>query len=249
MRKIHKICTLLMAVALFSTQAMASDYNFTTDAPQDYYGSTSYEDVYGAQYNYGGQNAVDFLDPLAESIPIVEAGGAVQYGLTGTTSAIAYPDSGGSSFPVQWDESFSTPAIQNTAVSDMMRSDGSIGTLIIPSLKIRYKAYDGTASDSMKKGVGHFTNTSAWNGNIGLCGHNRGSKFNIGAIKDLKEGDVIQYETSAGTRTYAVAFVGVIDWTDWSYLNATTDNRITLITCLADHPTNRVCVQAVEVRS
>ena len=79
--------------------------------------------------------------------------------------------------------------------------------------------------------------------------HNRGSKYVIGSIKDLKVGDTIQYETSSGTRTYSVSYVGTIEWTDWSYLNATRDNRITIITCLADQPTKRVCVQATEVYS
>ncbi|CAN4013407.1 HTH cro/C1-type domain-containing protein, partial [Dysosmobacter welbionis] len=40
--------------------------------------------------------------------------------------------------------------------------------------------------------------TSAWEGNIGLCGHNRGSSHNIGAIKDLEIGDTIRYQTSLG---------------------------------------------------
>ena len=105
------------------------------------------------------------------------------------------------------------------------------------------------SSDLMRKGVGHFPSTSAWSGNIGLCGHNRGSSHNIGSIKNLEVGDAIRYETSLGTRTYSVSYVGIIDWTDWSYLNATSDNRITLITCLADQPPKRVCVQGIEVSS
>ena len=39
----------------------------------------------------------------------------------------------------------------------------------------------------------------------------------------------------------------VIEETDWSYLQETEDNRITLITCVANKPKNRLCVQAVEV--
>ena len=50
-----------------------------------------------------------------------------------------------------------------------------------------------------------------------------------------------------GTRTYAFSLVITISNTDWSYLQATADNRITLTTCLANHPESRVCVQAVEV--
>ena len=64
---------------------------------------------------------------------------------------------------------------------------------------------------------------------------------------NLSVGDIITYTTVYGTRTYSVSFVGTIAYTDWSHLQATSDNRITLTTCLADHPSNRVCVQAVEV--
>jgi len=39
--------------------------------------------------------------------------------------------------------------------------------------------------------------------------------------------------------------VRVIADTDWSYLQGTADNRITLTTCLENQPTKRICVQAV----
>ena len=240
----------LTGLALRATPALSADYSFETLSLQDYYGSTSYEEIYGARYNYGGTNAVDFLDPLADGAPSVSVGdgSSLEYGISNDGSGI-FPDSTGSGLPVQWVELPSAQVSQFTAVNQMRRSDGSIGTLIIPRLGIRYKAFDGTDSAAMKKGVGHFTSTSAWDGNIGLCGHNRGSNYNIGSIKNLKVGDTIRYETSEGPRTYSVSYVGIIDWTDWSYLNATSDNRITIITCLADQPSKRVCVQAIECRS
>lgn len=248
MKYMRTLCGALAAMTLLSSQALAADYSFATNSPADYYGSTSYEDVYGAQYNYGGQNAVDFLDPLSDSSPYTSTssstGGSVEYGL-GSGSA-TYTDS---ATLVQWEDTSTVAATQFTAVSDMLRADGSIGTLIIPKLGIRYKAYDGTTNTAMSKGVGHFPSSSAWNGNVAICGHNRGAKYTIGSVKDLSAGDTIQYETSMGTRTYAVTYVGIIDWTDWSYLEATSDNRITIITCLANQPTKRVCVQAREVCS
>ena len=236
MKRLRGLCLSLAGLMLMTTPALAADYNFETPAPKDFYGSTFYEEVYGAQYNYGGTNAVDFLDPLADSAPgiSINSGSSLEYGINSGSGSI-YPDSSGSSYPIQWGE--------------VERNDGSIGTLVIPSLGIRYKAYDGTDSASMRKGVGHFPSTSAWEGNIGLCGHNRGSSHNIGAIKDLEIGDTIRYQTSLGTRTYAVSSVKIIDWTDWSYLNSTSDNRITIITCLANQPTKRVCVQGIEISS
>ena len=67
-------------------------------------------------------------------------------------SGSIYPDSSGSSYPIQWGDVPTLPATQFTAVSEVERNDGSIGTLVIPSLGIRYKAYDGTDSASMRKG-------------------------------------------------------------------------------------------------
>ena len=250
MKRLRGLCLSLAGLMLMTTPALAADYNFETPAPKDFYGSTSYEEVYGAQYNYGGTNAVDFLDPLADSAPgiSINSGSSLEYGINSGSGSI-YPDSSGSSYPIQWGDVPTLTATQFTAVSEVERNDGSIGTLVIPSLGIRYKAYDGTDSASMRKGVGHFPSTSAWEGNIGLCGHTRGSSHNIGAIKDLEIGDTIRYQTSLGTRTYAVSSVKIIDWTDWSYLNSTSDNRITIITCLANQPTKRVCVQGIEISS
>ena len=63
MIKIRSLLSLVLAVSTalsLTAPAFASDYSFTTKAPQDYYGSTSYEDVYGSRYNYGGRNVVDY---------------------------------------------------------------------------------------------------------------------------------------------------------------------------------------------
>ena len=128
----------------------------------------------------------------------------------------------------------------------MKRSDGSIGTVKIPSLDINMKVWEGETNESMKKGLGHYSSTSAWDGNVGVCGHNRGAKYTIGSIKDLEYGDTITYTTVHGTRTYSVVSVKAISNSDWSYLQATGDNRITLTTCLANQPEKRICVQAVE---
>ena len=134
-----------------------------------------------------------------------------------------------------------------TSAANMKQSDGSIGTVKIPSLGLTRKVWEGETTDNMAKGMAHYSSTSAWDGNVGLCGHNRGHTYAIGTIKNLKRGDTITYTTVYGTRTYSVVSVETIASTDWSRLQATTDNRLTLTTCLANQPEKRVCVQAVEV--
>lgn len=56
----------------------------------------------------------------------------------------------------------------------------------------------------------------------------------------------ITYTTSMGTRTYLVETVTKISSSDWSYLSSTTDNRMTLLTCVAGDSSQRWCVQAVQ---
>ena len=269
-----------VAALCMSVPAFASDYSFTTDAPQDYYKSTSYEDVYGSQYNYGGRNVVDYDIPELEYgrmsttmtgvmertiLPglqqVVASTDGSGYGLGGENGGGGGPltelvlDDGtgagsGSTVPVIPD----TPQITvpnspaYTSVQGMAYKDGSIGTLKIAKLGISVKVWEGESTTSMAKGVGHYSSTSAWDGNVGLAGHNRGAKYNIGTIKNLVAGDTITYTTMYGTRTYQVTSVKTITNTDWSYLQGTADNRITITTCLENHPESRVCVQAVEVK-
>ena len=97
------------------------------------------------------------------------------------------------------------------------------------------------------KGAGHYIGSGCWTGNVGLFGHNCGSSAYFGNLKDVKLGDTVTYATNQGTRVYEVTFVGTIDYTDHSYLNSTGDNRITLITCITNQPSLRLCVQAVEI--
>ena len=66
-------------------------------------------------------------------------------------------------------------------------------------------------------------------------------------VKDLKAGDEIIYKTPYGKKKYKVELSKIIEETDWSYLQKTNENKITLITCVANKPQNRLCVQATEI--
>ena len=139
-----------------------------------------------------------------------------------------------------------TPAFTELT-QDFLLSNGAVGKISIPAIGVKnYYLWEGETTASMKKGLGHFTSTSVWNGNVAVCGHNRGAKYVIGSIKDLDAGDKITYTTSMGTRTYLVETVTKISSSDWSYLSSTTDNRITLFTCVAGDSSQRWCVQAVQ---
>lgn len=134
-----------------------------------------------------------------------------------------------------------------TLPDDLYDTDGSIGRLKIDEIGLSVKVYETESLESLAKGAGHFKSTSCWDGNIGICGHNRGVTNHFGKIHTLEKGDEIKYTTKLGTRTYAVISVTKIDETDFSDLQRTSDNRITLITCVENQPEKRWCVQAVEV--
>lgn len=262
MKRLSRILSAALTVSAalsLTVSAHASDYTFTTDAPSDYYPSSSYEDTYGSRYNYGGPNVVDYQIPELEfgTLSTTQTGIMEKIRLPGLQDAVVTVPGGGYGLGTGPVEIADIPSLEDnfptitqpayTSTDGMKRSDGSIGTLKIPSLGINMKVWEGEINDSMRKGLGHYSSTSAWDGNAAFCGHNRGARYVIGDIKDLEIGDTITYTTVYGTRTYAVSMVRTISSTDWSYLQATTDNRITITTCLANHPEKRVCVQAIEV--
>lgn len=140
---------------------------------------------------------------------------------------------------------FSVTSKKNVTVADLTRDDGSIGLLKIPAIDVSVKVYDGTTTANMKKGATHFTETSYWDGNVAMAAHNRSSYF--GKIYKLKSGDKITYSTNIGTRKYEVVSVYKIDDDDTSCLNDSTENQLTLVTCVENQSTYRWCVIAKEI--
>ena len=123
-----------------------------------------------------------------------------------------------------------------------------IWKLEIPKINLEADINYGTTEETMNKYIGHFDETKFWNGNIGLAAHNRGYPVNyFGKLKELTTGDEIIYTTVFGIKKYKVEIITKISDTDWSYLENTKDNRITLITCVENEPSYRRCIQGVEI--
>ena len=130
--------------------------------------------------------------------------------------------------------------------SDLYYKNGSLGTLKIPTLDLSVKVYQSTDSKTLAKGVGHFEETSIWNGNVALAAHNRGVNNYFGQIHTLEIGDKITLTTKLGTRTYKVTNVCKVSETDRSGLAASSENMLTLYTCVRNQRDARWCVTAVE---
>lgn len=126
----------------------------------------------------------------------------------------------------------------------LLYADGTLGMLKVPKLGLNVKVYEG--ENNLEKGVGHFTDTAVFTGNVAIAGHNRGVNSYFGEIHNLKAGDEIIYTTKLGTKKYAVTNVRKINAADFSFLRETQDNRLTLITCVKNEPNFRWCVQAIE---
>lgn len=205
-------------------------------------------------------NSGEFLTPnLAAGGPLnspslMATAGSASASVGGGT--VAFPGAVGSvsTAPTIFSTSTSASADYTSAnsgytevTSDSYYSNGSLGTLKIPAIDLSAKIVQGTGTAQLAKGIGHFTNTSIWDGNVALAAHNRGTNAIFGKIHTLSTGDRISLTTKLGTRTYAVTSVNKISETDNSMLENTSDNCLTLYTCVRDERDYRWCVRAVEV--
>ncbi|MBQ2916867.1 MAG: class D sortase [Clostridia bacterium] len=131
----------------------------------------------------------------------------------------------------------------------MKETKEKIWQIEIPKIDLVAPISEGTSQEVMLEFVGHFENTSKWKGNVGLAAHNRGYPINyFSKLKELEVGDKIVYKTELGTKAYSVKIIKIIKDTDWSYLQSTKENRITLITCVENKPSQRLCIQGIEIK-
>lgn len=244
----------LMLAAVCITPASALEY--TMDAPDDYLfarptsDSTIYEQE-DPNVDRSKNTALippDFGSPTsylpgsgAALTPNLVPGALDGGGLVSQVGSVTYPTV---STPSGWTGTTATGWTDVT--SDLYYSGGHLGTLKIPAIGLSVKVYEGTSSKTLAKGAGHFEDTSLWDGNCCIAAHNRGVNNHFGKLHTLEPGDTITWTTKLGTRTYEVVSVQKVKETDTSGTAATSDNRLTLFTCVRDQRDYRWMVQAVE---
>ena len=117
--------------------------------------------------------------------------------------------------------------------------------IFISKINLDAPILEGTQKEVLRRAVGHFEETPEWNGNVALAAHNRGYKYNFfQEIKRLEMGDIIEYQTEHGVRTYEIVKKEKVKETDLSCLKNTKENQLTLITCIENMPEYRLCIQA-----
>lgn len=133
---------------------------------------------------------------------------------------------------------------------DLQDENEVIGTLEIPRLQLSAPIKEGIEQEVLAGYIGHFNNSSVWDGNVCLASHNRGSSVEhyFDRINELVNGDTIIYKTKLGERTYQVTETKEISNTDWSITESNTKdkNSITLVTCITNQPDKRFCLIAEE---
>ena len=118
--------------------------------------------------------------------------------------------------------------------------------LEIPEIDLYAPIEEGTNEEILNKSVGHFEDTSRIDGNCGFAAHNRGYRVNYFArIKELEKGDIIYYYVDGQKYKYRINNILIIYETDWSILENTDENIITLITCVENREEYRLCVQGI----
>lgn len=134
-----------------------------------------------------------------------------------------------------------------TGKNNVTSENIEIWKIEIPKIELIAEISEGTTEQILDEFVGHFEETSKEKGNVGLAAHNRGYKVNhFEKIKFLEIGDEIFYTYNEITRKYIVTYKSIIEDTDWSKLEKTEENKLTLITCVENQPSYRLCLQAIE---
>lgn len=146
---------------------------------------------------------------------------------------------------IKTDEKFENVTYDN--VEDVW-DDSILGVLTIEKIGLNATIKEGTTAEILSNYIGHIEETATYDGNVGLAGHNRGYKNSYFArINELEKGDIIKYKTKFFDRIYVVDNIQVIYETDWSLLESTQENKLILITCIANKKEQRLCVQATEM--
>lgn len=121
----------------------------------------------------------------------------------------------------------------------------TIPVVRIPSVNLEVPILEGTGMSQLEVGAGHFTGSCEMGekGNYCLAGHSSSRYACVfNSLSDVNFGDEIRLSDGNGSEyTYYVTQMFVVDPEDVYVLDATKNERVTLITC-TDNATRRLCV-------
>ncbi|MGD6903305.1 class D sortase [Bacillus infantis] len=104
------------------------------------------------------------------------------------------------------------------------------GEIAFPKLGIAIPVFEGADEDQLAKGVGHFSESvlPGENNNSVLSGH-RDTVFR--RLGEVKKGDVMVVKTTAGSFTYRVEKIRIVDADDRTVIVPKPEASLTVTTC------------------
>lgn len=154
--------------------------------------------------------------------------------------------------PVELGLSSANPNIDKALYPVYPAEGDHIGSLTIPALNRKVNIIQGTSDKELSKGVGHFTQSvlPGEEDNSVISGH-RDTAFR--QIGNLKIGDQLIVQTSAGTFTYEVDGTRIVHEDDRTIIVPTDNAVLTLTTCypfnFIGNAPDRYIVSAVLVKN
>ncbi|MDO8848807.1 MAG: class D sortase [Coriobacteriia bacterium] len=105
-----------------------------------------------------------------------------------------------------------------------------VGTLLIPALDQTLPIVEGTGDDELKEGVGHYVQ-SVLPGEPDNCVLSAHRDTHFSGLGALKVGDWLIVQTSAGTFSYEISVIRIVDKDDRTVIVPTDHAVLTLSTC------------------
>ncbi len=110
----------------------------------------------------------------------------------------------------------------------------AVAILVIPRMDLDMVVVEGTDTESLKEGPGHYSDTAyPWEGHgrVGIAGHRTTYGAPFWSLDSLRPGDPITLETEYGTYDYRVTGSRTIEPSDGSVLAQTRRPTLVLTTC------------------
>ena len=104
------------------------------------------------------------------------------------------------------DRQLASPELKQAYLEHRLQEGDSLTRIKIPAIDVDVVVVEGTGSDALRAGAGHYGNTKlpCEDGNVGIAGHRTTYGRPFANIDLLKPGDTITLETPIGACTYQV---------------------------------------------
>jgi len=125
------------------------------------------------------------------------------------------------------------PLAKELAAGNAPAEGKPLAELVIPKIGLRTVVVQGTGTDDLHLGPGHYTNTPlpGQPGNVAIAGHRTTYGAPFYNLNELQPGDLVQLTTLQGRFTYSVTRNFIVSPSDGSVLDTSATAMLTLTTC------------------